>query len=109
MTKRSGFFVMYYVYIIYSETADNYYVGYTDDMEKRLYRHNNSPFNSYTSKYRPWIVKACFNVGPDKKEAIKIERYIKHQKSRKFPEDLITNRNNPEHFAQLVRVPACRD
>ena len=100
---------MYYVYILYSESANKYYIGYTDDMEKRLWRHNNSPFDSFTHKHRPWVVKACFEAGTDKSLAMKMERYIKKQKSRSFLESLIAYRNNPEHFAQLVRVPACRD
>jgi putative endonuclease len=102
-------FVMYYVYVIYSESADKYYIGYTDNMEMRLRRHNNATFNSFTHKYRPWIVKACFEAGPDKKLAMKMERYIKKQKSRNFLEDLVANKDNPAHFVQLVRVPTCRD
>ena len=78
-------------------------------MEKRLWRHNNTPFDTFTHKYRPWVVKACFDAGYDRGIAMKMERYIKRQKSRNFLEDLITQKDNPEHFAQLVRVLACRD
>ncbi|WP_445724304.1 GIY-YIG nuclease family protein, partial [Flavobacterium sp.] len=31
---------MYFVYVIYSLKLDNYYVGTTDNVEKRLQEHN---------------------------------------------------------------------
>ena len=45
---------MFYVYILYSESAGIYYVGHTDDPERRLFEYNNNPNKTFTSKYRPW-------------------------------------------------------
>jgi len=32
---------MFYVYILYSQSADKFYVGQTPDVQKRLREHNN--------------------------------------------------------------------
>ena len=46
---------IYYVYIIYSQDADKYYKGYTQDPNTRLVQHNNGE-SRYTSQFRPWIL-----------------------------------------------------
>ncbi|MFB6343545.1 GIY-YIG nuclease family protein [Saccharicrinis sp. FJH62] len=51
---------MYYVYILYSKSADKYYVGSTGNIEQRLYQHNNSAVNKFTSKYRPWELMGTY-------------------------------------------------
>jgi len=35
-------FHMYYFYILYSPTLDNYYLGHTSDINGRLRRHNSN-------------------------------------------------------------------
>ena len=101
---------MYYLYIIYSEPANLYYVGYTIDPQRRLIEHNTIPHNTYTSKHRPWIMKALFECGISESQAINIERFIKKQKSRKLIEMLC----NPDiipvgKLSQLARIPHMRD
>ncbi|MEP6845511.1 MAG: GIY-YIG nuclease family protein [Panacibacter sp.] len=61
---------MYYIYIIYSASADKYYLGYSNDPQRRLTEHNTKPFNTYTSKHRPWILNAVF-------QCREIERVLK--------------------------------
>jgi putative endonuclease len=53
---------MYYVYIIYSSKLDRYYVGYTENIDKRLVEHN-SGISKFTSKATDWELKysAAFN------------------------------------------------
>ena len=80
---------MFFIYIIYSGPSDLYYVGYSDDPKRRLIEHNTKSFNTYTSKHRPWILKAVFECSPTETDAIKIEKFIKKQKSRKLLEKLI--------------------
>ncbi len=43
----------YWMYILYSETGDRYYIGSSGDPEKRL-RFHNSVKKGFTSRYRPW-------------------------------------------------------
>ena len=68
---------MFYVYILYSESADRYYVGHTDDPDRRLEEHNTALKNSYTAKFRPWISKAIFEVSESRGEAKYVENYLK--------------------------------
>ena len=101
----------YFIYILFSATADKYYVGYTSDYLKRLEDHNHQEyFNTYTSKFRPWVIAAVFQVGDDESVAVRLERYIKKQKSRRLTEALIDPGFVPRgKLAQLVRVPHVRD
>jgi len=75
----------FYIYILYSSSADKYYVGYTSDYLKRLIDHNSQEyFNTYTSKFRPWVLAAVFNAGENESHAIATERLIIKQKIRKL-------------------------
>jgi len=100
---------MYFIYILYSESSDKYYVGYSDDPIRRETEHNTKPFNTFTSKHRPWKLVASFPAGESRSEAIRIERYIKKQKSRTFILKLIASQHDSEQIERLVRVPTGRD
>ena len=101
---------MYYIYILHSTIADKYYVGYSNDPHRRLIEHNSKPFSTFTSKYRPWILKAIFECDENESSAMQIERFIKQQKSRKLIEQLIDPAFMPKGIlALLVRVPHVRD
>jgi putative endonuclease len=87
-TQLNGsFFFMFYVYILYSEKCDRYYVGFSADVPARLNRHNAG------------MVKATRNCIPNKicaskqfqteLEARREELRIKKQKSRKYIEWLL--------------------
>jgi len=87
-----------------------YYVGYTSDPRSRLIEHNTNPHNTFTSKHRPWTMKALFECGWSESHAVIIERFIKKQKSRKLIELLCNPGFIPVgKLAQLVRVPHVRD
>ena len=105
------FYAMYFIYILFSASADKYYVGYTNEIDGRLRKHNSQEdFNTYTKKYRPWKIAALFSCGVLKSDAIEIERFIKKQKSRQLIEKLIDPCFIPSGIlAQLVRVPHVRD
>jgi putative endonuclease len=95
----------FYIYILYSKGYDKYYVGYSSDPWRRLEEHNTKPFNTYTSKYRPWSISAVFKCGNQENEAIMLERIIKKQKSRKLIEQLA----DPQFvlfgvLAKLIRI-----
>ena len=100
----------YYVYILYSESSDMYYVGSTDDWENRLTSHNESERITFTSKHRPWIIVTVFIAGNSRSEAMNLEIFIKKQKSRKLIEKLIDPTYLPESkLAHLVKVPHLRN
>jgi putative endonuclease len=101
---------MYYIYIIYSVSSDNYYCGYSDNPKRRLEEHNSKPFNTFTSKHRPWHLKAFFECSTSEAETMRIEKFIKKQKSRNLLEKLIDPSFIPTgQLAQLVIVPHLRD
>jgi len=100
---------MYYIYFIYSEKSDIFYVGHSDNYLKRFNQHNTSDRNTFTRKHRPWVLKAVFECGNDRNIAVKIERFIKKQKSRKLIERIISGEELYGILGRLVRVPHMRD
>jgi putative endonuclease len=67
---------MYYVYILYSENHDKYYIGQTNDVKARLERHNNG-LENFTSKYIPWIL-VRFITKTTRAEAVVLEKKLKN-------------------------------
>jgi putative endonuclease len=102
--------VTYYIYIIKSAESNKFYVGHSTDPWRRLVEHNTEPFNTFTSKYRPWSLEAVFLVGPTEGDAIRLKRFIKKNKSNSLLRKLIDPSFTPiGALAQLVRVPHVRD
>ncbi|MBK6345858.1 MAG: GIY-YIG nuclease family protein [Bacteroidales bacterium] len=100
---------MYYIYILHSESSGSYYTGYTDKVERRVWEHNHSPHNTYTSKHRPWKLIAAFIASDDMGIAMKAERFIKKQKSKAFIQKICSMEKIDLPMAQLVKVPYLRD
>ena len=78
---------MWYVYIIYSETIDSYYIGYTANIPRRMERHNQG-WGRFTRSGIPWKL-VYFEPYWTKQEAVQREREIKSKKSRRYIEQLI--------------------
>jgi putative endonuclease len=101
---------MHFIYILYSESAQKFYVGFSKDPWQRLLQHNTSLQNTYTSKYRPWMLRAVFQCGEDIAVAMDVERFIKAQKSKKLLDSLCDAGFVPTgKLSMLVRVPHLRD
>ena len=84
---------MFYTYIIYSQSRNRYYTGYTSaTLQDRLDRHNNGMTLS-TKSGIPWKFVFIKSFG-NKTDAIKFENLIKRQKSREFIERLIRSDKN---------------
>ncbi len=93
----------YYIYILYSNKADKYYVGYSPNPDKRLSEHNSYENKSkFTAKYQPWELKATFVVSDNAGSAMKVERFIKRQKSRRFIEELIRKQKDDIFIQDLL-------
>jgi len=96
---------MNYLYIIKSKSYDKYYVGITSHPDVRLEEHNNSERDLYTKRYRPWELAALYSCGEDLGYAMRVERFIKKQKSRAFIEKLIEKSFEPYgELKGLVRI-----
>ena len=73
---------MYTVYVLYSDSSNKHYTGFTTNLENRLLSHNELG-KEWTSKYRPWnlIYTKSFE---EKKEALQYERWLKSGVGREF-------------------------
>ena len=86
----AGFFIMpYYVYILYSSSLDQYYTGHTENLDNRIFRHNNSGSKS-TKKANDWILKYTEEF-ESRQKAMSRELEIKNKKSRKYIEWLVSS------------------
>ena len=72
---------MWYVYVLYSMSAQKSYVGYTNDIERRIFEHNVSKIRGFTSRYRPWILIHIESYS-DKGSAIAREKFLKTGRGR---------------------------
>ena len=80
---------MFIVYILYSSSIDKYYVGYTNDLERRLSEHNRKK-GKYTDGGIPWhLVHKEEYEG--KNGAMDREKFIKSQKSRQYILSIISS------------------
>jgi putative endonuclease len=80
---------MYFVYIIQSDFDGTYYIGYSEDISKRVNEHNFGKTN-YTSKKRPWKL-VYYEEFSNKPDALKREKFLKRQKNKDFYLRLIKN------------------
>jgi|JI102314DRNA_FD_contig_71_100317_length_346_multi_2_in_0_out_0_1 putative endonuclease len=81
---------MYFIYILYSKRINKYYIGCTENLNKRLEEHN-AGLSNFTSKGVPWV-RVYFEQLETLSEARKREIEIKKKKSRKYIEFLVSNR-----------------
>ncbi|WP_315819438.1 GIY-YIG nuclease family protein [Paraflavitalea speifideaquila] len=77
----------FFVYILYSEELDRYYIGVTADVEERLRKHL-ANHKGFTGKAADWSVRLT-EYYPDKATALKREKQLKGWKNRLRIEELI--------------------
>ena len=77
---------MFFVYIIKSVLSGKYYIGCTDNINRRLNEHN-SNLSKYTRNKGPWMLKYKEQY-ESLKEARRREKQIKSWKSRESIEKL---------------------
>lgn len=78
---------MYWVYVLESQLNGRFYVGHTNDRDRRVEQHNRGEVKS-TRPHRPWIL-VYSEAYATRKEAMRREREIKSRKKRKYIEELI--------------------
>ena len=74
---------MFTVYILYSESHDKIYIGFTSNLEQRLLSHNALGKKGWTIKYRPWRIIHT-EIFETKAEAMNRERLLKGAKGREW-------------------------
>jgi len=78
---------MYFVYLIQSDIDNSFYVGYSQDPNKRLLAHNNGE-STYTRRKMPWKLVYTEEY-ISKTEALKREKFLKAQRNTEFYKKLI--------------------
>jgi putative endonuclease len=71
----------FFVYILYSEKFDKYYIGHTEFLSERCEEHNIGKGGSFSSSCMPWNFRYSEEYST-RSEAMKREREIKKKKSR---------------------------
>ncbi len=74
---------MFTIYLLYSETFDKIYIGYTSNLSERLKSHNELGTKGYTLKYRPWTL-IYTEVLADKQSSLRREKELKSSRGRAF-------------------------
>ena len=79
----------HFVYILYSATLDRYYVGESEDPDRRLREHLDHRYKgSATAKATDWEMRMAMSCA-DRSHARRLEQWIKSQKSRSVVERLL--------------------
>ena len=80
--------IMYYTYILKSKRDNSYYIGYTQNLNKRISEHNSGKSKSTKSR-RPY--ELIYRKGYEtRSEAVRYERYLKSLKKREYLEKVIS-------------------
>ncbi|MBU1102762.1 GIY-YIG nuclease family protein [Patescibacteria group bacterium] len=78
---------MFYTYVLKSELDNKLYIGFTEDIKKRLLEHENG--NVASTKNRRPVALVYYEAGKDKNKAIKREKYFKTGFGRRFLKERI--------------------
>ena len=82
---------MHYLYILFSESTQKFYIGETHDINERLIKHQNHLYsNSFTKIADDWKVVLSLSCN-NKEEAVFLEKFIKRMKSKTFIKKIISN------------------
>lgn len=68
--------IMYYIYCLISKRLKKLYVGFTEDLKKRLNEHNSGKGGDFTSKNGPWKL-IFYEAHINKRDAQAMERFYK--------------------------------
>ena len=80
---------MYYVYVLQSLKDNEFYTGFTDNLERRIKEHNNKeePSTKLRAPFRLIYYEGCFS----KKDAIAREKYLKTGMGKKYIKNRVKN------------------
>ncbi len=81
---------MYSIYILFSLKTNKYYIGSTDDLDRRLKHYTAGSTPSTKAGAPDWEIRYTETV-PDRAAALKRELEIKKKKRRNYLEWLIQN------------------
>jgi len=77
----TGFFIMYYVYVLQSERDKKFYIGQTADLKRRYTEHQRG--NVESTKNRLPMKLLCYEAYQTKEESSRREEFLKSSDGRK--------------------------
>ena len=82
----------FFVYSIYNQESDKFYIGQTKDLNNRLKLHNNKTFKGYTARFDgKWSL--IYNEElKSRAEALTREKQLKSYRGREFVKTIIYSR-----------------
>lgn len=70
--------------LIYNRSANKYYIGQTEDLQRRIQQHNEHTFKGYTARFRgEWVLIYSESVAT-RIEALRREKQLKSGNGREF-------------------------
>ena len=72
----------FFVYVLHSSKLEKYYVGSTNDIEDRLYRHNSGK-SAFTKTGIPWVLIHTEETAT-RAEAVLLEMSIKKRGAKRY-------------------------
>ena len=84
---------MYFVYILYSVSSAKTYVGFTNNVERRLQEHNFTESSGFTLRYRPWVLIRTEGYAT-KQEAMVREKFLKTGRGRDEIKNYVSDHKN---------------
>jgi putative endonuclease len=82
----------FYVYLLESDKDQSWYIGYTNNLDKRLVEHNEGK-SYYTKRKIPWKV-IYYETSFNKYDAIAREKYLKTGMGRKYLKNRLKHQLN---------------
>ena len=79
---------MWYVYVLYSVQSGKTYVGFSNDLDRRLFEHNVSEQRGFTLRYRPWTLIHS-EAYETKQKAMAHEKFLKTGKGRELVKEIV--------------------
>ncbi len=79
---------MVQIYVLYSHSAQKYYVGMTKNLQQRIREHNAGK-STFTAAYKPWIL--IYSETEESYSTARIrEKYLKSAAGKKFIQKVLT-------------------
>ncbi len=93
---------MHFVYILYSTITDKFYVGESVNPTERTQQHNTKFYKTASTSFTAdWALLLTIPLYT-RQEAISVEKYIKSMKSKRFLQNLTTNKQFYLNFKTIV-------
>jgi len=89
--------MFYYVYVLQSLKNNNLYIGFANDLRKRLQEHNKS-LNFSTKSYIPWEI-IHYEAYLNEKDARRREKYLKTSQGSRLLKRMLK-----EYFYSKIKI-----